>query len=100
LAQDPAAEYRDWAENRYNPGHWVGGNVPPSIRNLWSERERRKLGAAYTATYIIGVVVAISESSELARRGAHGGLASSAWRSGAIMLFAKGIKRRRRKPVR
>jgi hypothetical protein len=38
---DPIARYREWAENRYNPGHWLGGNVPPGLRHLWSTNDRR-----------------------------------------------------------
>jgi len=32
---DPAAEYREWTENRYNPGYWASrGKAPPSLKNL------------------------------------------------------------------
>lgn len=34
LKRDLIAEYGEWAENRYNPGHCLGGDVHPSVRNL------------------------------------------------------------------
>lgn len=30
---DPVSDYADWAKNRYNPGHYLGGNRPPYLRH-------------------------------------------------------------------
>lgn len=47
--RDPIAEYREWADNRYNPGHWLGANTPPDTNGLWSSKDRRGLGAMLLA---------------------------------------------------
>ena len=45
--RDPLADYREWVENRYNPGRWLGANTPPDVRNLWSTKDRRWLGLGF-----------------------------------------------------
>jgi hypothetical protein len=30
--RDPFADYVEWSNNRYNPGHYLGGNIPPHLR--------------------------------------------------------------------
>lgn len=56
---DPLAEYREWTENRYNPGYWASrGKAPPSVKNLWSTKDRRWLGALYIAGPVIGTILA------------------------------------------
>ncbi len=50
---DPIARYREWVDNRYNPGYWVG-RVPPAVRNLWSTKDRRVLGSLYVGACAIG----------------------------------------------
>ena len=29
---DAIADYVEWAENRYNPGYFLGGNIVPHLR--------------------------------------------------------------------
>src|SRR5689334_13855195 len=57
--RDPIADYREWADNRYNPGHWLGGNVPPSIRNLWSPKDRRWVASMYLSGCAIGLGIVL-----------------------------------------
>jgi hypothetical protein len=26
---NPIRQYEEWAEHRYDPGHWLGANTPP-----------------------------------------------------------------------
>lgn len=59
---DPVAEYREWTENRYNPGYWASrGNPrpPPSLKNLWSTKDRRWLGMLYIAAPLVGIILAL-----------------------------------------
>jgi hypothetical protein len=58
-ADDLFGEYREWADNRYNPGHWLGANVPPDTRNLWSPKDRRWLGALFVTTSVLVLGAAI-----------------------------------------
>jgi len=51
---DPVEEYREWVDNRYNPGHWLGANTPPDVKNIWSPKDRRWLGTVYVGTCVIG----------------------------------------------
>ena len=55
---NPIVRYQEWAEHRYDPGHWLGANTPPSRRNVWSSFSPRALGAAYVATCIVGIGLA------------------------------------------
>jgi len=50
---DPFADYIEWSNNRYNPGHYLGGNIPPYLR-------RSRLGAK--ASRRMGISLAISAS--------------------------------------
>src|SRR4030095_1544360 len=57
---DPAAEYCEWTENRYNPGYWASrGEAPPHLKNLWSTKDRRWLGMLYIATAVVGTILAL-----------------------------------------
>jgi len=62
--RDPIETYREWAEHRYNPGHWLGANVPPDVRGLWSPRDRKRLGSLYVGTCAIGMAIAVWKSSD------------------------------------
>jgi hypothetical protein len=33
---DPIADYKEWTDNRYNPGYFTGGRLGPGIR--WAQR--------------------------------------------------------------
>jgi|SRR5919108_6194761 hypothetical protein len=94
---DPIARYREWVDNRYNPGHWLGGNVPPSVRNLWSPKDRRWLGSAYIAVCAIGFSLAISRTHD-ADDVIVVSIALLPWLiPGLIMLLSRDVKKRRPK---
>ena len=43
--RDPIAEYIEWTEHRYDPGHYLGGNLPPDLRkSSLSPKGRRYSG--------------------------------------------------------
>src|SRR4029077_9296222 len=57
---DPLRQYGEWTEHRYDPGYWTGGwRVPPSIRNVYSTKDARWLGAVFVAGSLIGVVYSL-----------------------------------------
>ena len=42
--EDPLKEYNEWIRNRYNPGYYLGGRLPPMIRAyqaVLSAKEKR-----------------------------------------------------------
>ena len=42
---DPIADYIEWTNNRYNPGYYLGGNIPPHLRkSTLGKRGRRSAG--------------------------------------------------------
>ena len=57
---DPLEQDREWADHSLNPGHWLGGNVPPGVSKLWSVKDRRWLGLALTGTGVAGFGIALS----------------------------------------
>ena len=63
---DPIADYCEWADNRYNPGHWLGANTPPDTRNLWPTRDRRWLGLGGALVAAAAIIALLrGPSSEL-----------------------------------
>ena len=60
---DPIGEYREWADNRYNPGYWTGGRTPPSVKHMWSTKDRRGLGALSLAGGLVIGFFALRSSS-------------------------------------
>ena len=54
---NPIVQYQEWAEHRYNPGQWLGGNIPPARRGAWdiSKKQKRALGIAYLAVGLFGL---------------------------------------------
>jgi hypothetical protein len=92
---NPIVQYQKWTEHQYDPGYWLGGNVPPSTKNLWSGTSRRLLGAAYVATCVGGAAYAFhyarnSDDLILVLL-----MLSVYFVPGLIMLFARDQKKRR-----
>jgi hypothetical protein len=56
---NPIVQYQEWAEHRYDPGHWLGGNTPPSTKGFYSGLNRRWLGAAFAGTALISTILAV-----------------------------------------
>jgi len=54
---NPIEQYREWTEHRYDEGHWLGGNVDPGTRSLWSvaPAQRRLIGGVIVALALFGV---------------------------------------------
>jgi hypothetical protein len=56
--RDPFADYVEWSNNRYNPGHYLGGNIPPYLRksSLGPRASRRMAtGLAVSAALALGI---------------------------------------------
>ena len=47
--QDPFADYIEWTEHRYNPGHYLGGTLPPHLRKASLGRRGRRLAGVFLA---------------------------------------------------
>ena len=53
--RDPFADYVEWSDNRYNPGYYLGGNLPPYLRtSSLGPRASRRMGIALTISACIG----------------------------------------------
>lgn len=54
---NPIERYREWTEHRYDQGHWLGGNVDPITRSMWSvaPTQRRLIGGVIVAFALFGV---------------------------------------------
>jgi len=92
---NPIVQYQQWAEHRYNPGHWLGGNVPPRTQNFWSGINRRWLGAAYVGTCVIGAAYAFYYARNTDDLIVVVLVLSVYFIPGLIMLFARDRKKRR-----
>ena len=54
---DPIADYREWTEHSHDITYWASqGKTPPTVKNLWSTRDRKWLGAIYVSAPLIGVI--------------------------------------------
>lgn len=47
-------EHKEWQDNQYNPGHWLGGNIPP-----FSLRKNRIFGYLLLFVGILPLLVLI-----------------------------------------
>lgn len=56
---NPIVQYQEWAGHRYDPGHWLGSNTPPSTRSLYAGMNRRWLGVAYLGAVLVSVFLAV-----------------------------------------
>jgi hypothetical protein len=93
---NPIVQYQEWADHRYNSGHWLGGNVPPSTRNFWSGINRRWLGAAYLGASVVGALFAFRTAKNSVDL-VYALLALSIYFiPGAIMLLARNLKKRKK----
>jgi len=55
--RDPFADYIEWTNNRYNPGHYLGGNLPPDLRkSVLGPKARRLSGMMLGISAILGIV--------------------------------------------
>lgn len=55
---DPIADYVEWADNRYNPGYFLGGRIPPYLKKASLGRRARRLAAIALA---IGTIFSAAE---------------------------------------
>lgn len=54
--RDPIADYVEWTNNRYNPGHFLGGNIPPYLRKSGlGPRARRLAGLALAGEAVLAL---------------------------------------------
>jgi hypothetical protein len=64
--RDPIADYVEWTEHRYDPGHYLGGNLPPDLRkSSLSPKGRRYSGAMLLLGGAMGLVMTIAWASEI-----------------------------------
>jgi hypothetical protein len=54
---DPIGEYVEWTENRYNPGYWLGGRVPPHVKQSLTSKDRRWVGAIRLLPFVVAAVL-------------------------------------------
>ena len=87
---DPIAEYREWIDHRYTPGYYATqGKAPPSLKNLWSKRDRKWLGSAYVAAPAIGFALAIRAGASFDDLLVYGLGTGVYFAMGLILLFAR-----------
>jgi len=57
---DPIRDYIEWTEHRYNPGHYLGGNLPPYLRkSSLGPRARRRMSWSLLGSAIGGAAVGL-----------------------------------------
>ena len=55
--RDPFADYIEWTNNRYNPGHYLGGNLPPELRkSAMGPKGRRLSGLLLGVSALLSLV--------------------------------------------
>jgi hypothetical protein len=55
---DPIGNYVEWTQNSLNPGHYLGGTIPPDLRKAsLGRRARRSSGALLIASGVIGLAL-------------------------------------------
>ena len=65
---DPLREYLEWARHRYDPGHYLGGTLPPHLRkNALGPRARKKAGLLLVVMTVLWLAAAASTTDVLPR---------------------------------
>lgn len=60
---DPIGDYIEWTNHRYDPGYYLGGNIPPLLRKATLGPRARRLSGiwlAIRAALAIGSIVAFA----------------------------------------
>ena len=56
--QDPIDNYIEWARHRYDPGHYLGGTIPPHLRkSSLGPRARRLSGMMLVFSGVAGFLL-------------------------------------------
>ena len=64
--QDPFATYIEWAQHRYNPGHYLGGTIEPHLRkSALGPRARRRSGLMLGASGLGWVALRVIAGGDL-----------------------------------
>ena len=50
---DPIADYVEWTNNRYNPGYYLGGNIPPYLRKSSLGPKGRRLAGVLLGIFAV-----------------------------------------------
>jgi hypothetical protein len=88
---DPIREYTEWAEHRYDPGHYLGGTLEPHLRkNALGPRARRNAG------WFLAVIALMTSAGALLSWSTQGGLERLATVSIAALTCAAAWKMFRR----
>jgi hypothetical protein len=62
---DPIGDYVEWTEHRYDPGHYLGGNVSPFLRkSRMSPRVRRLAAVPLAISALVASAGAIAAASD------------------------------------
>jgi len=56
---DPAPEYTEWIQHRYDPGYWLGGRIPPYLKR---KRTKHSKGNPYGYVLLLGGIAAVAEA--------------------------------------
>ena len=54
---DPIGDYIEWSNNRYNPGYWLGGRVPPHFKDRLTPKDRRWIGVILLLPFVVATVL-------------------------------------------
>lgn len=61
---DPIATYVEWTQHRYDPGYYLGGNLPPHLRKTsLGPRARRLAGLFLGVSATMGAVALLAAGS-------------------------------------
>ena len=89
--RDPIADYIEWTNHRYTPGYYLGGRVPPHIKNLGSlgRKGRRTAGLLFLVGGVWAVIEVIRSSADTSTKIGTGIFPALIVVVGIVMLLAK-----------
>ena len=93
----PFADYIEWTQHRYDPGYYLGGNLPPHLRKgSLGRRARRLSGALLGFSAVMGAAWALAAAvaSNGSRWDALGfGVTAALFGAAAFSMFRSGKPR-------
>ena len=56
--RDPFADYIEWTKHRYDPGYYLGGNLPPHLRKASLGPRARRLSGMFLGVVALTSLIA------------------------------------------
>ena len=97
---DPAPDYTEWTQHRYDPGYWLGGRIPPHLKRQSGGAGRRN---PYGILLLLSAITTLIYAGSLIDHESSLAIVQAVLMAGVVLLQGvagfKLLRGRRRKPT-